>query len=333
MENVIVIQYPTKFQVFPYINGIMNPEKIIKMIGDGCHAIPPTVTVGQYKQALDNIYFLNHITEICVPSMSERSLQTDPRVAEVRKKFIEAHKDEMTNPLVIKQLEDQLKELDREWLGVGTDHEDPSVTFFNGLGSKSWDIHRKKMFLTTGGVPAFDAASGRFDFIENSLAEGWTPAAIPSIANEIRKGSYERGIETAKGGAETKLVMRVFQDVTVNTEDCGTKRTTPMDFRGICKIEDFIGRTINYQGKDVLLTNENYKQYDNQVLNVYSPLTCATPYNFCFKCCGHRSKELGADVLGIQVVKITSKYMNVAMKNMHGTALKVLNLKLNDIFL
>ena len=333
IENIVVIQYPTDFQVFEYLNRTLDPEKTAAMIADGCHSIPPTVEIHQYKKSLDHMFFLNHMTEICVPGMTEHSLMTSPKVVEYRKKFIEEHKDRMNDPIVIKQLEDELIKLDKEWMGVGTDHPDPATTFFDGLGSKSWQMHRKKLFLTTGGIPAFDTSSGKFDYIENSLSEGWTPQALPSIVNEIRKGSYERGVETQKGGAETKLVIRVFQDVNIVEDDCGTKRTVPMDFRGICKIKDFIGRTISVNGKDVLLTNDNYKQFDNQVLNVYSPLTCATKNNFCHKCCGHRSKDLGAEVLGIQVVKITSKYMNTAMKNMHGTVLKVLDAKLQDIFL
>lgn len=331
IENVVCLQYPINFRLFPYVNGVWNPGKIVKMVTKAL--VEKQITVEENKRFLDYFFFLNHITEIAVPSMTVKSLMTHPDVPRVKAEFIKAHQGQMHDPVVIKELEDLLAKLDAEWLGRGTGTPDPSVTFFDGLGSKSYDIHRKKLFLTTGGVPAFKEQTGDFDFIPNSLMEGWTIDAMPSIANEIRKGSYERGRETAKGGAETKLVMRVFQDLAINHEDCGTKRTIPLDFKNTCRIDDFIGRTIQVNGQDVVITEQNKKQFDGQVLNVYSPMTCAIPHDLCYKCCGSHARDLGAEVLGIQVVKITSQFMNSAMKNMHGTVLKIIQPKLSDIFL
>ena len=328
LENVIVLQYPFNFKYFPYQNNVWKPDDIVGLVSKELIRKGSQMTVDEYRTFVDYLFYLNHITEICVPSMTEHSLMTHPDVPKVKKEFIEAHKGQMNDPLVIKELEDKLIALDKEWLG-----DDPSVDFFKGLGSKSFNIHRKKLFLTTGGIPAFDTETGKMDFIPNSLAEGWTKEALPSIANEIRKGSYERGIETAKGGAETKLVMRVFQDLAVDMDDCGTTRTIPMDFGSTYRIKDFLGRTIRWGNQDIVLTEENIGKYDGRVLQVYSPLTCAHKGNLCFKCCGQRAKELGATVIGIQVVKITSKFMNQAMKNMHGTELKVNNVKLEDILL
>ena len=330
LENMYAYQFPTDFKVYPYYNSVMDPKDIVKRYTKTL--LDKKITVKSYKSFVDNFFFLNHITEICVPGLTERSLMTNPKVAEVKKKFIAEHKDQMHDPLVIKQLEDELVALDKEWLGKGTDHEDPSVTFFDGLGNKSYNMHRKKLFLTTGGIPAFDAV-GKYDFIENSLDEGWTIKAIPSLANEARKGSYERGVETAKGGAETKLVMRVFQDLAISVDDCGTKRTIKLDFANTCNIKDFIGRTIRVGGADILLTEDNIAKYDGKVLDVYSPLTCEAKDDLCFKCCGQRARDLYSKIIGVQVVNITSKFMQTAMKNMHGTELKIISPKLEDILL
>jgi len=323
---VIVFQYPTEFNVFGYLNEVWKSGKILKKATDALSN--KIMTVEQYRKFVDNFFYLNHISEICVPSMTEKSLMTNPKVAEVKAKFIAEHKDQMHDPMVIKELEDQLIALDKEYLG-----DDPSVTFFDGLGSKTYSIHRKKLFLTVGGIPAFDESSGKFDFNPNSLMDGWTPDVIPSIANEIRKGSYERGRETAKGGAETKLVYRVFQDFKIVKDDCGTKRTIRADFKNTFRIADFIGRTIRVGGADVVLTQENMSRYDGQVVDLYSPMTCAEPYNMCYKCCGQRCKDLGVTMIGLQTVKITSKFMLTSMKNMHGTVLKTLQTNLADVLL
>ena len=331
LENMFCFQYPTNFKSLPYYNEVMTPAIIIDRMNNLLSK--QAVTVEEFKSFENNFFFLNHITEISVPSLTERSLMTSPEVKKYKAKFIEEHKDQLSDPLVVKQLEDELKKIDKEWLGKGTDHEDPSVLFFDGLGSKSYGLHRKKLFLTTGGVPAFDESSGKYDFIANSLDEGWTIKDLPSRANETRKGSYDRGMETAKGGAETKLVVRVFQDLTVNIDDCGTKRTIKVDFANQCKVKDFIGRTIRVGQTDILLTEENISKYDGKIVDMYSPLTCEHKGDLCFKCCGRKAKDFYGNVIGVQVVNITSKFMQTAMKNMHGTELKIIQPALTDIFL
>ena len=331
LENMFCFQYPTNFAKLPAYNEVMTPATMIDRMTN--LLAQKKITVEEFESFDNNFFFLNHITEISVPSLTERSLMTSPKVKEFKKKFIAEHKDEMTNPLIAKQLEDELSKLDKEWLGAGTDHEDPSVLFFDGLGKKSYGLHRKKLFLTTGGIPAFDESSGKYDFIANSLDEGWTIQDLPSRANETRKGSYERGMETAKGGAETKLVVRVFQDLTISVDDCGTKRTIPVDMGKQCKIKDFIGRTIRVGSSDIILTEDNINKYDGKVVDMYSPMTCECKGDLCFKCCGTKAKEFYGNIIGVQVVNITSKFMQTAMKSMHGTELKVLQPKLEDIFL
>jgi len=326
IENIIVLQYPTSYNVFSYINKVWKAKDIIKLVTDALTS--KRIDVEQYRGFIDNFFYLNHISEICVPSMTVKSLTTDPRIPEVKKKFIEEHKDQMNDPFVIKQLEDMLVEMDKQWLAG-----DPSQTFFDGLGEKSYKIHRKKLFLMVGGIPAFDESSGKYDFNPNSLMDGWTVDVIPSIANEIRKGSYERGRETAKGGAETKLVYRVFQDLAIDKDDCGTKRTITADFGKMFKIKDFIGRTINVDGVDIVLTQENIDKYDGKVVQLYSPLTCENNYNLCYKCCGQRAKEMNVKLIGVQTVKITSQFMQTAMKSMHGTVLQTVQPKLADVLL
>lgn len=324
--NMVILQYPFNWEVFEFKNFRWKPDDIVRMVKD--ELLAKRITVQEYEKFFNYLYFIGHLTELSNPSMTLKSLQTNPKVPELKRKFVEEHKDEMHDPLVVQKLEQMLIAADKEYLG-----DDPSVTFFNGLGSKAFDVQRKKMFLTVGGIPAFGTESGEMDFIYNSLMEGWTIPALPSIANEIRKGSYERGVETAKGGAETKLVLRAFQDTTISEDDCGTKRTIAVDcsqFDGKC----YIGRTIRVGQNDIIVTKENLDKYvTGKVIHLYSPLTCETKHNFCYKCCGLKAKELGAKQLGIQTIKLTSKFMSISMKNMHGTALSVQDNKLEDILL
>lgn len=324
LENVMAFGYPTRWQ-YPYLNIMFKTDNVTDRLA--ALAVDKKIDVSQLEEALDNIFILNHMTEICVPTLTLKSLMSHPDVPKVKREFIAANKDRMTDPLIAKQLEDKLKAMDKEYLG-----DDPSVRFLDGLGSKTYDVHRKKLFLTVGSIDSFEENAGQFDFIPNSLMEGWTKEAFPIICNEIRKGSYSRGKETAKGGAETKLVMRVFQDLAISEDDCGTTRTIEIDFNEI-DINRFIGRTLRVGDNDVVITYENTSQYDKQKQHMYSPLMCETKRDMCYKCCGSRSKELGAKFIGIQTVKITSTFMYQAMKNMHGTSLNVRNIELASVLL
>lgn len=326
VTNMVCMQYPFDFNVFEYINSNVKPEKLSNMVKD--KLLANQVTVEEFERFWDYMYFIGHLSELVVPSMTVKSLQTSPKVPELKRAFIEEHKDQMNDPLVIQKLEELLINADKEYLG-----DDESTVFFDGLGGKSYALHRKKLFLTVGGIPAFDTDTAEMDFIPNSLSEGWMMDKLPSIANEVRKGSYSRGVETAKGGAETKLIWRAFGDITIPEDDCGTKRTISVDCSRF-DAKQFIGRTIRVNGMDIKLDPDNYKRYaEGQVIHLYSPLTCATKHNFCYKCCGERARQLGAKQLGVQTIKITSTFMGLSMSNMHGTVLAVQDNKLEDILL
>lgn len=324
--NMVSLQYPFDFNLFSYQNYVWSPKKIVELVKN--ELVADRATIEQFEKFYDYSYFIGHMTELCVPNITTKALETNPKVTEVKQKFIKEHAGQMHDPIVIRQLESELTKLDREYIG-----DDPSSVFFDGLGQSEWNLARKKIFLTVGGIPAFDNSTSDMDFIPNSLMEGWTVDAIPSIANEIRKGSYDRGVETAKGGAETKLLFRAFQDTVVSEDDCGTTRTIDVDcseFDG----KQFIGRTIRVGNKDVVITSENLAQYvSGKVIKLYSPLTCETKYNFCYKCCGKNAKNFGAKVLGLQTIKLSSKFMMLSMKNMHGTVLTIRSNNLKDVLL
>lgn len=325
LVNFICFQYPFSYKLFAYKNGPIDPNKMTDEVSH--EVLLKHATIAELEKSFDYAYFIGHFTELATPSMTVKSLQTSPNISAIKKKFVEEHKGEMDNPLVVQKLEKLLIEEDKKYLG-----DDESTVFFDGLGKSSYGLKRKKLFLTVGGVADFEG-SGGVEFIENSLMEGWTKEALPAIANESRRGSYDRGVETAKGGAETKLLMRAFQDATISEDDCGTKRTIKVDcsqFDG----KQFIDRTIRVGNDDVVVTAENLDKYvTGKVINLYSPLTCATKADFCYKCCGRRAKELNARQLGVQTVKLTSKIMSISMKSMHGTTLEVIHNDLENILL
>lgn len=308
-----------------YVNGAWKIGSIRAMIAEGL--LNGKLTVPEFERFIDQCYMLNHMTELCSPTLSPRSLVSHPDIPKVKAEFIAAHAGQMNDPMVAKELEDKVKALDKEWIG-----DDPSKRFFDSLGGNSWGIHRKKLFLTVGCIDSFDENSGNYEFIPNALTEGWTVDAMPTIINEIRKGSYSRGVETAKGGAETKFLMRVFQDLKLTEEDCHTTRGLYVNF-AMYDPEGWLGCLAFIGDKQVLLTKENLNLVRGKIVKMRSPQTCETKNGMCYACAGQNFKVTNAEMIGSLVVMLSSEYMNLSMKNMHGTQLQTTTLSLEEAFI
>ena len=306
----------------PYVNskwdlGVIEKQISAKMLSE-------EITVQEFKTFEDHLFFYGHFTELCVPSFSRKSLGTDPNVGKVKAELLEKYKGRLNDPLVIKEIEDTLINMDKAYL-----KDDSSLRFYGPLGGKSFGLHRKKMYLTVGGIESFSKGTGTYTFIGNSLSQGWDKTAFPAICNEIRKGSYDRGHETQLGGAQTKFIVRVFQDTIINQDDCGTTRGIEVDFKKI-KVDDFIGHYV--LPDNVPITNDNKQLYDGKKVKVRSALTCENKTGFCFHCVGDVFRKLDARMTNMLAVDVSSTFTTMALKNMHGTKLELMEIENLDDF-
>ena len=124
-------------------------------------------------------------------------------------------------------------------------------------------------------VESFENTKGNYDFIPKSLAEGWDLDSFVVLANEIRRGSYDRGIETAKGGVVTKYMLRLFQNSKITAEDCGTNHAITINIDE-SNYKEFIGRYIFINEKStsmMVLKEENKDQFIGKSVRMRSPMT------------------------------------------------------------
>ena len=298
-------------KTFEYHNGLWelkkSEKKMVELLKSG------EISPDQIHEYIEAVYFIGHHTLIAVPGFSKKSLVTDPKILELKRKLVEKHKDELDDPVVAAKIEDELIEADKKYLG-----DDVSTRFYTPLGSGLYNVKRKKMYLTVGGIEAFSDDANKMTFIQNSLAEGWDMKNFDQIVDEIRKGSYARGVDTAKGGDLTKYIIRIFQDVVLVKTDCKSKIgmnivLTEADY------EDYIGRKL--VGSETYLTSNNIKSYIGKKITIRSPFGCKSKDGMCATCIG---KSLAAmdhkSVLGMMIL-VTSTFMNLSMANMHGTKL------------
>ena len=316
--NTLFIEMPFD-GYFDYINKSGYDIKgLEKQISEALMA--DKVQVDQYKRYVDNLYFIGHFCELCVPTVTRAALTTDASIKDLKKELLEKYKGQLEDPKVIAEIEDILIKADKEYL-----KNDNSMRFYGPLGGKPFNIARKKLYLSVGGIETFSKDTGKYTFIQNSLAEGWNNDSIPVISNEIRKGSYNRGHETQLGGALTKYVMRVFQDLCIIEDDCHSRNGLEVDFKQY-PIENFKGRYINDKGTWVAITNENMSKYTNGKYVMRSPMYCKTEKGLCRKCAGDIYAGLNTKHVAMYIVDISSTFTTMALKLMHGSKVSLIDI-------
>lgn len=276
------------------------------------------ITPDTARKVINSVFYLGSFTALFVPTLTEKSMSNSPEVMKRKKELLEEYGERLKDPLVAKEYEQELIAMDKKYL-----EGDKSKRFLDAQASKTYDIHRKKMFISIGGIPAFDAGSNKYTFIPNSLSEGWTVDAFPDICNEIRKGAYGRGKETAKGGEQTKFLLRVFQDVRITEDDCGSTHGIPVDISED-NAKDYFGQYVITTKGPVLLTSESASQFYGKSVMLRSPMFCLTKVGRCSKCSGEMFKTLNTEAIGMTVLKVGSRFTTLSMKNMHGTVIKTL---------
>ena len=313
---------------FPYINRLVNlgDGDVINDVNKALAA--GEITVAQYKKCLDNLFFITHFTELCCPCLNEKAIQTDPAIAKRKAELYKQYAGQLDDPQVITKIEDELIAMDKNYMKGDT-----SMRFYGPLGGKSFDLWRKKLYIAVGGIEAFDKDTSKYEFLQNSLEEGQRLEDLPKYGNESRKGSYQRGHETRNGGALTKYIIRAFHDSRVQEDDCGTTKGLKIDFRQQ-DIKKFKGRFINLDGKWTEITDDNINKIPPKTYTMRSPMYCQCKKNgYCYKCMGSVFANLKVEQLAMSVVDISTTFMNAAMKNMHGSKLKLFDIESLDQFI
>lgn len=203
-----------------FVNDLWKIQKIESIIAR--LLIDKKITVAAGNTYIDHGYFLSSISELYGSTMTRKSITPNKDILELKKKLYKKYEGQLNDPRIGTIIENELIAADKKSL-----KDDPSMAFLGDSGKK-FNIHRKRQHLAMGLLEEFDSVKGNYAFIPESLSEGWDPKSFPTICNEIRKGSYDRGVETQIGGLDTKWMIAVFQNCRITAPDCGTTRTLPI---------------------------------------------------------------------------------------------------------
>ena len=231
-----------------------------------------------------------------------------PGIKEFKEQLIAKYKDKLDDPAIVAEIDKQLVEYDRKFQA-----QDPDGGFL--YKPKAFNVSRKKLFLMHGYEQS--DMSPEPDFVPNSLSEGWDIDKLPSMINSLRDGSFNRGAKTALGGEATKFIFRIFATTRIAEEDCGTK----IGMRRTVTKADVNKFIISSNGNNILLTEENIKDFIGKEQVVRSPGFCKTGNaNFCLHCLGLNFKG-SENALAALASEVGSDMLNIFMSKMHGSQL------------
>ena len=303
--NQLVLVFPFG-DLIPYRNGTFKPGDLDDIVAH--YILEKKITRDMYNKYMNFGYWYGMDGSIATPTWSERSLVTDPKIKERKKELLEKYKDHLDDPMTLSKIENELGQMDKDWLKG-----DVSEPFFAATSKKTSE-QRKKLYLTFGVLASFDKNTGSYEFVEESLEDGWTIKNLDVASNEVRRGSYGRGIETAKGGEQTKFVLRIFQELAVDEEDCKAKTGIQVLITKYNKTYYVNRWLIN----NILFTNELADQSIGKVMTFRGPQYCKTKPGFCFKCVGELFRKLDMKAIGMNEVIVTSGMTSAAMSAMHA---------------
>ena len=301
-----------------YQDGNWHSDDIIYKVMDTV-AKDDSITAEEAHNFINATQFIVGLTQLCVPSASEKALTTDPRIKKRRNELLKQYEGKLNDSATIAKIEQELITMDREWIKG-----DISEGFYKS--KKSFNISRKKAHVMHGGEANFLDES-KMTLVPTSLQEGWDMDYLPEMVNSLRDGSYSRGAATAIGGERVKKFQQVFQNASISIEDCKTKLGLVYDVTNENKLF-MVGRRL-ISGD--LITNETADKYVGKKITLRSPLFCnAVKTDFCAYCSGE-SVSKHPNAINMLAASIGSVFMLREMAKTHGKELITIKFPLIDL--
>lgn len=318
--NATILIYPFGSK-FEFITGQLKTSEIESKIAATLMDTPPEGTprsqeviyVDEYLKYGEAMGNLEGFSMLCVQAASPTTMVPNPVVVKRRDELFLQYKDQLDDPAIIAKIQMELVTLDKESL-----KDDVSKDYY--VKGKSWDVIRMKRYGMYGVEGGFGDEANAV-LIKKSLDDGWEVDKLPAMIDSLRSGSFSRGKETALGGESVKTFYRIFQNVKVSEDDCGTKATIGYDVHET-NYNKHVGLNAIGPNGMFLTTTDNIKSYIGSKIQLRTPMLCNTQApNFCKVCVG---EVLAARPEAVHIVTsdVGSAFMGARMGAMHGKALR-----------
>lgn len=271
--------------------------------------------VDEVIKYLTNTAHIAAFTQIAAPAASPKAITVSPNVLARRDELLAQYGDQLKDPAILARVVDELAKMD-----MADFKDDPASRFF--LGSKSFYVNRMKQYILYGLEYGFDKTDPNPALILTSLADGMDVATFTKQVDGSRAGSYDRGSQTALGGARVKEIYRALQNLRIIDGDCGTTvgLNTYIKPYNVKQLTGRLGISAT-TGEPKPLTKRMLEANIGKRLMIRSFMGCKASPNVCAVCVG-KSYATNPDGAPIIVAQPPSVMMNDMMKSMHGRALK-----------
>lgn len=327
LANYTVLIYPFGKKI-PYINKRFTTGDVEDLIVKRLQDIPAEgqerddkwIYIDEYLKFTDAAFYTVAFTQLCVPAGTPKTMTAAPGIEDLKAKLLEENKERLHDPTVIAKISQELVAYDRAYLKG-----DPGENFL--ISGKSFNVVRSKLFNMHGAETGFDAGVD-VTLIPNSLSQGWDISKFPAMLTASRKGSFNRGQETMRGGEAVKWLLRASSNLTVTKDDCGTEfgidfSPTESNFTWLTGFS-----LVTQGGAKLVETDEDAKSYLGKRVRVRSPMFCKLDKtDFCKTCVGARL-ALNPTALSSAVSEMGSTMMLIFMSAMHGKALTLAKMEI-----
>lgn len=248
-----------------------------------------------------------------VPAASPKSMTISKEVIKRREEIFNDPNIDLTNQAVAAKVEEELVNMDKKSF-----EGDPASGFL--ISKKDFGIIRKKRFISFGSGAGLTPDS-KTPYVKNSLRDGVDVSQFKAYNDEMRSGSYKRGVETMFGGELDKWLVRESSNIRVE-KDCGATVGVPTYVTDFNKL-NMLGKYI-VNGKEPLQLNaENIGTYMGKLVLKRSPAACRTGHpDYCVICLGDKL-SMNPDAISIAFSQYGHAFMGESMSAMHGKSLSI----------
>lgn len=198
---------------------------------------------------------------------------------------------------------------------------DPGMDLYDSGARGSFGNNYKNINLIRGTV--FNEATGKYDFIANSLMDGLKKTDLTPHANTLVNGAYPKSIGTAESGYLGKELNAIMQMERIDDDansDCGTKFLLSITLPIGGNIHDYDYRYIMEGGKLKCLEPSIIEGYKGKNVKMRSVMYCKGTTDIhckCAKCAGMYYYTCGKKFIGLQTGKMATTLTNLNMKKFH----------------
>lgn len=313
---------------FHYINGVINEKRVVKELKYvGQLVMENKVPEGfRLNRCVDLYQELGlRISTIYNSSITYAMLNPDEKFRKKREEImrsaetLQAIRD--NDVVAYQKSEKKMIEFAKEYY-----KNDDMIELYDSNNKADWNGEYRNMIISVGAINSVTKGS---TIVSKSLSEGTEIEDIPDVINQGILGAMDRGVKTAKGGAQYKDIINAMQSFKAFNRDCGSTVGEKIFAKDMW---DILNRYVIENGKSILITLDNVNDYLNKEIEIRSPFHCLEKDgHYCSRCVGQTIFAMKGNPdfvnIGFFTAEAASGIMNLFMKSTHvaGASTFVIN--------